>query len=192
MLKVLFRRPAHRAQRPSVKPTVLSVLAMVSVVGFVAVPLAGPSSTIASTAWLGPGANTSINFLATGQGSGLAREEFTVVGGYLIAPAAGRPDPGTAQAIALNLASARGWDDNEFSCLVALWSKESGWNHFAMNPSSGAYGIPQALPGEKMASAGADWTTNPETQIVWGLGYIEARYGSPCTAWGHSQQKNWY
>ena len=192
MLKVLFRRPAHHAQRPSVKPTVLSVLAMVSVVGFVAVPLAGPSSTIASTAWLGPGANTSINFLATGQGSGLAREEFTVVGGYLIAPAAGRPDPGTAQAIALNLASARGWDDNEFSCLVALWSKESGWNHFAMNPSSGAYGIPQALPGEKMASAGADWTTNPETQIVWGLGYIEARYGSPCTAWGHSQQKNWY
>jgi hypothetical protein len=192
MLKVWFRRPAHRAQRPSVKPTVLSVLAMVSVVGFVAVPLAGASSTIASTAWLGPGANTSINFLATGQGSGLAREEFTVVGGYLIAPAAGRPDPGTAQAIALNLASARGWDDNEFSCLVALWSKESGWNHFAMNPSSGAYGIPQALPGEKMASAGADWTTNPETQIVWGLGYIEARYGSPCTAWGHSQQKNWY
>jgi hypothetical protein len=192
MLKVWFRRPAHRAQRPSVKPTVLSVLAMVSVVGFVAVPLAGASSTIASTAWLGPGANTSINFLATGQGSGLAREEFTVVGGYLIAPAAGRPDPGTAQAIALNLASARGWDDDEFSCLVALWSKESGWNHFAMNPSSGAYGIPQALPGEKMASAGADWTTNPETQIVWGLGYIEARYGSPCTAWGHSQQKNWY
>jgi hypothetical protein len=192
MLKVWFRRPAHRAGRPSVKPTVLSVLAMASVVGFVAVPLAGPSSTMAAAAWLGPGANTSINFLATGQGSGLAREEFTVVGGYLMAPAAGRPDPGTAQAIALNLASARGWDDDEFNCLVALWSKESGWNHFAMNPSSGAYGIPQALPGDKMASAGADWATNPETQIVWGLGYIAARYGSPCMAWGHSQQKNWY
>ena len=192
MLKVWFRRPAHRAGRPSVKPTVLSVLAMASVVGFVAVPLAGPSSTMAAAAWLAPGANTSINFLATGQGSGLAREEFTVVGGNLMAPAAGRPDPGTAQAIALNLASARGWDDDEFSCLVALWSKESGWNHFAMNPSSGAYGIPQALPGDKMASAGADWATNPETQIVWGLGYIAARYGSPCMAWGHSQQKNWY
>lgn len=192
MLKVWFRRPAHRAGRPSVKPTVLSVLAMASVVGFVAVPLAGTSSTMAAAAWLAPGANTSINFLATGQGSGLAREEFTVVGGYLMAPAAGRPDPGTAQAIALNLASARGWDDDEFSCLVALWSKESGWNHFAMNPSSGAYGIPQALPGDKMASAGADWATNPETQIVWGLGYIAARYGSPCMAWGHSQQKNWY
>lgn len=191
MLKVWFRRPAHRAGRPSVKPTVLSVLAMASVVGFVAVPLAGPSSTMAA-AWLAPGGNTSINFLATGQGGGLAREEFTVVGGYLMAPAAGRPDPGTAQAIALNLASARGWDDDEFNCLVALWSKESGWNHFAMNPSSGAYGIPQALPGDKMASAGADWATNPETQIVWGLGYIAARYGSPCMAWGHSQQKNWY
>jgi hypothetical protein len=192
MLKVWFRRPAHRAGRPSVKPTVLSVLAMASVVGFVAVPLAGPSSTMAAAAWLAPGGNTSINFLATGQGGGLAREEFTVVGGYLMAPAAGRPDPGTAQAIALNLASARGWEDDEFNCLVALWSKESGWNHFAMNPSSGAYGIPQALPGDKMASAGADWATNPETQIVWGLGYIAARYGSPCMAWGHSQQKNWY
>ena len=192
MLKVWFRRPAHRAERPSGKPTVLSVLAIVSVAGFVAVPLAGPSSTMATPAWLAPGANSSISFLATGQGSGLAREEFTVVGGYLMAVAAGRPDPGTAQAIALNLSSARGWDDGEFNCLVALWSKESGWNHFALNPSSGAYGIPQALPGDKMASAGADWATNPETQIVWGLGYIEARYGSPCKAWGHSQQKNWY
>jgi hypothetical protein len=87
---------------------------------------------------------------------------------------------------------ARGWDQGEFGCLVALWSKESGWNHFAQNRSSGAYGIPQALPGEKMASAGADWATNPETQIRWGLGYIDARYGTPCAAWGHSQQKNWY
>jgi hypothetical protein len=76
--------------------------------------------------------------------------------------------------------------------LSALWKKESGWNHFAMNRSSGAYGIPQALPGEKMASAGSDWATNPATQIQWGLGYIEGRYGTPCAAWGHSQAKNWY
>ena len=65
--------------------------------------------------------------------------------------------------------------------------RESGWNVYADNPSSSAYGIPQALPGSKMASAGADWATNPVTQIRWGLGYIQDRYGSPCGAWGHSQ-----
>jgi hypothetical protein len=70
--------------------------------------------------------------------------------------------------------------------------RESRWNHVAENPSSGAYGIPQALPGSKMASAGDDWATNPETQIRWGLGYIDARYGSPCAAWEHSEEKNWY
>jgi len=109
-----------------------------------------------------------------------------------MAPAVGRPDPGTAQAFALDQVIAKGWDQSEYSCLVALWQKESGWNHFALNRSSGAYGIPQSLPGEKMASVGADWATNPETQIRWGLGYIEGRYGQPCAAWAHSQQKNWY
>lgn len=88
--------------------------------------------------------------------------------------------------------SAHGWNDDEFRCLVALWQKESGWNPYAENPSSGAYGIPQSLPGNKMASAGADWQTNPATQIQWGLGYIAGRYGSPCGAWGHSQAHNWY
>lgn len=86
----------------------------------------------------------------------------------------------------------RGWNDDEFRCLVALWQKESGWNPYAKNPSSGAYGIPQSLPGTKMATAGADWQTNPATQIRWGLGYIEGRYGTPCNAWGHSQSKGWY
>ena len=70
--------------------------------------------------------------------------------------------------------------------------KESGWNTSASNGSSGAYGIPQSLPGSKMASAGSDWQTNPATQIKWGLGYIQERYGSPCAAWGHSQATNWY
>lgn len=88
--------------------------------------------------------------------------------------------------------AARGWNDNEFRCLVALWQKESNWNPYAENPSSGAYGIPQSLPGNKMASAGADWQTNPATQIQWGLGYIAGRYGTPCGAWGHSQAHNWY
>ena len=85
-----------------------------------------------------------------------------------------------------------GWGDDQWGCLDSLWQKESGWNHRAMNPSSGAYGIPQSLPGSKMATAGADWQTNPATQIRWGLGYIQGRYGSPCNAWAHSQANNWY
>jgi hypothetical protein len=102
------------------------------------------------------------------------------------------PDPGTAQAIAYDMVLARGWGDDQFACLVALWNKESGWRVNAYNASSGAYGIPQALPGGKMASAGADWETNPATQIAWGLGYIGGRYGSPCGAWDHSQRTGWY
>lgn len=101
------------------------------------------------------------------------------------------PSPGTAQSIAYGMVKARGWGDSEFSCLVALWNRESGWRVNAYN-SSGAYGIPQALPGSKMASAGADWATNPATQITWGLGYISGRYGTPCGAWGHSNATGWY
>lgn len=111
---------------------------------------------------------------------------------YGVAPAVGTPDPGTAQALAADMVAARGWETSEYNCLYALWAKESGWNVFAHNKSSGAYGIPQALPGNKMASAGADWATNPATQITWGLGYIAARYGTPCGAWAHSQRVGWY
>ncbi len=85
-----------------------------------------------------------------------------------------------------------GWGEDEFSCLVSLWNKESGWNYQAYNASSGATGIPQALPGSKMASAGSDWQTNATTQIAWGLQYISAVYGAPCGAWSHSQAVNWY
>ena len=108
------------------------------------------------------------------------------------APAAGVPDPGTAQAIAFDMIAGYGWGQGEFDCLVALWNKESRWNVYAHNKSSGAYGIPQALPGSKMASAGADWETNPTTQITWGLGYISGRYGTPCDAWAKSQRSGWY
>ncbi|MDQ1690900.1 MAG: hypothetical protein QOD87_1008, partial [Pseudonocardiales bacterium] len=72
-----------------------------------------------------------------------------------------------------------------------LWTKESGWRTDAANPS-GAYGIPQALPGSKMSAAGADWQTSASTQITWGLGYIAGVYGTPCAAWAHSQATNWY
>ncbi len=80
----------------------------------------------------------------------------------------------------------------QFSCLEPLWEAESGWNHYAQNSSSGAYGIPQALPGEKMASAGSDWSSNGYTQMEWGLGYISERYGSPCGAWSAFQSQGWY
>lgn len=108
------------------------------------------------------------------------------------APAAGVPDPGTAQAVAYSMMASYGWGDDEYSCLVSLWNRESGWNVYAYNASSGATGIPQALPGSKMASAGADWATNPATQITWGLGYITGRYSTPCGAWAHSESNGWY
>ena len=85
-----------------------------------------------------------------------------------------------------------GFSSDQFGCLDSLWMRESGWNPAAHNPSSGAHGIPQSLPGSKMASAGADWATNPATQIEWGLGYIRDRYGSPCGAWAHSESHGWY
>ncbi len=108
-----------------------------------------------------------------------------------LAAVAAAPDPGSAQAIAQQMVSARGWGSDQYNCLVSLWNKESGWRVNAYNPS-GAYGIPQALPGSKMATAGADWQTNPATQITWGLNYISGVYGTPCAAWGHSQSVNWY
>lgn len=103
--------------------------------------------------------------------------------------AAAQADP---RGVAAPLVAARGWDASQFQCLDRLWTKESGWQWHADNPTSSAYGIPQSLPGEKMASHGADWATNPETQIAWGLEYIADVYGTPCRAWGHSQAVNWY
>ena len=85
-----------------------------------------------------------------------------------------------------------GMSSSEFGCLDNIWSQESGWNTHADNPSSSAYGIPQALPGSKMASAGPDWENNAETQIRWGLGYIQSRYGTACSAWGFKQGHGWY
>jgi hypothetical protein len=96
-----------------------------------------------------------------------------------------------AQAIAARMVAAHGWGPADMSALVKLWNRESGWRASAANPS-GAYGIPQALPGSKMGTAGADWRTNPATQIAWGLRYILGVYGSPRAAWGHSTSHGWY
>ncbi|MFJ4166234.1 phospholipase [Microbacterium sp. NPDC089698] len=104
--------------------------------------------------------------------------------------AANTPDGARATAQQI-MASQYGWGDDQFQCLNSLWNKESGWNYQAYNPS-GATGIPQALPGDKMATVADDWQTNATTQITWGLGYISSVYGTPCAAWGHSQATNWY
>ncbi len=107
------------------------------------------------------------------------------------APAAPPVSSGSAQQIAMSMLGSYGWSSGQFSCLDALWARESGWNVTAANPD-GAYGIPQAMPGSKMASAGPNWQTDAATQIRWGLGYIKGLYGSPCGAWAHSQATGWY
>lgn len=96
------------------------------------------------------------------------------------------------QNYAYSLVKSYGWSDYDFDCLVKLWNRESSWNPNAVNPKSGACGVPQSLPCSKMKSAGADYRTNYQTQVRWGLNYIKARYGSPSNAWGHSQRKGWY
>jgi hypothetical protein len=101
-------------------------------------------------------------------------------------------DPAGAKSYAAGRLSAFGWGQDQFQCLAQLWTKESNWLTTATNPYSGAYGIAQALPPGKYASAGSDWLTSYRTQIEWGLGYIRDRYGSPCGAWNHSVQYNWY
>ncbi|MFI9270594.1 lytic transglycosylase domain-containing protein [Kitasatospora sp. NPDC052896] len=96
--------------------------------------------------------------------------------------------PGSVQAIAQQMIG----DSTQFQCFSNIVTRESGWNYQATNAGSGAYGLVQALPGSKMASAGADWRTNPATQIKWGLGYMNSRYGSPCDAWSFWQAHSWY
>lgn len=132
-------------------------------------------------------------------------EEFTVSfdrGGFRVVSgsraksyfvlAATTPEPGSPKAYAMEYIAKRDWGLDQFSCLVNLWTRESNWRTLAKNPSSGAYGIPQALPGSKMATEGADWMTNPETQIRWGVKYIAARYKTPCGAWAFFTENNWY
>ncbi len=98
---------------------------------------------------------------------------------------------GSVRLLGQRLAASRGWTGVQFSCLNQIWSNESGWSVTAQN-ASGAYGIPQAKPASKMASAGSDWRTNPATQISWGLSYIAGSYGSPCVAWSFWQAHHWY
>jgi hypothetical protein len=173
----------------------LPVFASLVTMAFVLVS-AMPGTSSAEAEVLAPGqdADTGQTVVVAGEGGDAARQT-----GYQVIdppkntpPASGVPDPGTAQAIAYELVAARGWDSGQYDCLVALWTRESNWNVYAHNTTSGAYGIPQALPGDKMATIADDWATNPKTQIIWGLGYIAARYVNPCGAWAHSERKGWY
>jgi hypothetical protein len=99
---------------------------------------------------------------------------------------------GSPRQIAQAMLGSFGWSSGQFSCLDPLWEHESRWSVTAANPGSGAFGIPQALPGSRMASAGPDWQTSAATQITWGLRYIRDTYGSPCAAWSHEQATGWY
>ena len=154
------------------------------------------SRTVVSTAVVKPATNAVV-LVGTKEATAAATTPATSnsssssSGGNATLAAAGT-DAASAQAIAKSMMSSYGWDDTQFSCLVKLWNRESGWNYQAYNASSGATGIPQALPGSKMASAGSDWATNPATQIKWGLGYISERYSNPCGAWAHSESVGWY
>jgi hypothetical protein len=142
--------------------------------------MVSPSKVMKSMAAANSAANSSNG---TGSNSG---------GSSSNAPPAPLPDAGSAKRIAYDMLPSFGFNQTtQYSCLVSLWNQESGWRYNAEN-ASGAYGIPQSLPGSKMASAGSDWLTNPRTQIKWGLGYISQVYGTPCSAWGHEESAGWY
>lgn len=122
-----------------------------------------------------------------------APQDEIIAVGSLVIPETTPAEQGSNRELGQRLASELyGWSGDEWLCLDNLWSRESGWRHTAHNRSTGAYGIPQALPGDKMAAFGADWATNPDTQIRWGLAYIAGRYGTPCGAWSHFTTKRWY
>jgi len=129
---------------------------------------------------------------STTTGSGTGTGTGTGGGGGVVFVTSAPPDPGTAQSTAYNMMASFGFSPQTyFGCLKDIWNRESGWVYDAEN-ASGAYGIPQALPGSKMASAGADWQTNPATQIKWGLGYIKDIYGNPCSAWAFELANGYY
>ncbi|MCU1579182.1 MAG: lytic transglycosylase protein [Rhodoglobus sp.] len=107
-------------------------------------------------------------------------------------PSSGVNDPAAAQAFAWAILAGYGFGQDQDNCLLWLWNRESGWRTNAYNPAGPAYGIPQSLPGSKMAAVGADWRTNYRTQVTWGIIYIMDRYGSPCGAWAHSEAIGWY
>ena len=180
-------------------PWSLPSFAFASTVCLVLAPMIDPTAAFAIvnaservTAPAAPPEESQTITADAGDPAAVDRDPFTTSKIQVKAPRAARPSAGTAKAIAYEMVLARGWDESQYSCLVSLWTRESNWNVYAENKSSGAYGIPQALPGSKMATAGADWQTNAATQIKWGLGYIADRYANPCGAWASSESRGWY
>jgi hypothetical protein len=171
-------------------------------VGFVLVSIVDPySGTMASASsmqvYYDDAESTELTYgYSTTQRISYERGGFNIVTGSdaaaMFVEDAGMPDPGTAKAYAFELLISMKFSEDQYSCLVKLWNRESNWRHTAINKSSGAYGIPQSLPASKMATEGPDYLTNPETQIRWGVKYIKGRYGSPCGALAHSDKLGWY
>jgi hypothetical protein len=172
----------------SLTRAVVSIAAVVGISALVLGPLIAPFAVNALGGSSSAEGADGQNFTAIdGAGVKVERDAWGIKSGFLAST-----DVGAAQEYARTQLQDAGAGEGEFQCLVDLWTRESRWNHRALNKSSGAYGIPQSLPGKKMASAGADWETNPETQIDWGLGYIKQRYKTPCRAWKHSEDNGWY
>jgi hypothetical protein len=179
----------------------LAVASTLSVAGVMTAATV-PSGTFAS-------ANTTVPARArlaivTQRGIGAARQNASAgeltgsasssvpPGGPSVTTVSERAQPsGSPKEIAQEMLAGFGWP-GQFSCLEPLWAHESGWDLTAENPATGAYGIPQALPGSKMAADGPDWQTDAATQIKWGLEYIQSTYGSPCAAWDHEEADGWY
>ena len=195
-------KPKHRLRqvRALVRPNLIPVWGFVFVVGWVLVTVVDPYSgtlTSAQASMLEISTNESQDLSISGtQTISFARGGYEVITGKsaskLFVQLAQTPDVGTSQAYAFDYIRRFSWGYDQYSCLVTLWNRESNWRVNAANASSGAYGIPQSLPGSKMASEGMDWLTNPETQIRWGSKYIKARYGSACGALVHSNNFGWY
>jgi hypothetical protein len=128
----------------------------------------------------------------TADAAALLTQSAASGGGTGIVGSAPPANPTAAEALGRELLAAAGFGTTaDWTCLYNLWNRESGWNVYAENPS-GAYGIPQAYPGSKMAAFGADWRTNPATQIKWGLSYVDGLYGGPCIAWNHEVADGYY
>lgn len=176
---------ARARRRPLV-----SLAAVVGVAVLLFGPIVAPFTTIALGSTTGSDMPVGQKFTGgDGAGVSIERDKWSLTSSFFSASSA---EVREAQQYALLKLEERGMGEDQFQCLVNLWNRESRWNYRSENRRSGAYGIPQALPGKKMASAGADWETNPKTQIDWGLGYISKRYKTPCGAWQHSEEVGWY
>ena len=176
---------ARSRRRPAV-----SVAAVVGVAVLLFGPVVAPFTTIALSSAAESNGTPGQQFtVGDGAGVSIERDKWSLTSNFFSASSA---EVREAQQYALLKLEEKGLGESEFQCLVNLWNRESKWNYLSENRRTGAYGIPQALPGKKMASAGADWRTNPKTQVDWGLGYISRRYTTPCNAWQHSEDVGWY